>query len=169
MLVDTVSTRMTMQQAVDSPLGALRILHVFDHSVPIHSGYSFRSLALLREQRRLGWYTAHLTTPKHAEAGPLFEEVEGLGFYRTPLRLTSAANLPVVRELSLIRAVARRIEAVAQTERVHLLHAHSPVLNALACLSAGRRLRLPVTYEVRGFWEDAAVSHGTARQGNVRY
>ena len=33
----------------------LRILHVFDHSLPLHSGYSFRSLAILREQRALGW------------------------------------------------------------------------------------------------------------------
>ncbi len=54
-------------------------------------------------------------------------------------------------------------------ERVDILHAHSPVLNALACLMAARRLRLPVVYEVRGFWEDAAVSHGTATEGGLRY
>ena len=28
---------------------------------------------------------------------------------------------------------------------------------------------IPVVYEVRSFWEDAAVDHGTARQGGLRY
>ena len=28
---------------------------------------------------------------------------------------------------------------------------------------------IPVVYEVRGFWEDAAVSHGTSTEGGVRY
>ena len=31
----------------------MRILHVLDHSIPLHSGYTFRTLALLREQRKL--------------------------------------------------------------------------------------------------------------------
>ena len=32
----------------------LRVLHVLDHSIPLHSGYTFRTRAILREQRRLG-------------------------------------------------------------------------------------------------------------------
>ena len=46
----------------------LRILHVLDHSIPLHSGYTFRTLAILREQRKLGWQTFHLTSPKHTAA-----------------------------------------------------------------------------------------------------
>src|SRR5215471_15631994 len=149
-------------------LDGLRILHVFDHSLPLHSGYSFRSIALLREQRRLGWKTFHLTTPKHTAAGPDLEEVDGFAFYRTP-PLPPAGTIPGRAEIALIRAVARRIEEIVDVEKVDILHAHSPVLNALACLIAARRLRLPVVYEVRGFWEDAAVSHGTATEGGARY
>jgi PEP-CTERM/exosortase A-associated glycosyltransferase len=33
----------------------------------------------------------------------------------------------------------------------------------------GRRHGLPVVYECRAFWEDAAVDHGTAREGGLRY
>jgi PEP-CTERM/exosortase A-associated glycosyltransferase len=33
----------------------------------------------------------------------------------------------------------------------------------------GRRLGIPVVYEVRALWEDAAVDHGTTREGSVRY
>ena len=47
---------------------SLRVLHVLDHSIPLHSGYTFRTAAILREQRKLGWQTFHLTSPKHAAA-----------------------------------------------------------------------------------------------------
>jgi PEP-CTERM/exosortase A-associated glycosyltransferase len=63
----------------------------------------------------------------------------------------------------------RAIVRVAQAERVRLLHAHSPVLNGLPALWAGRRLGIPVVYEARAFWEDAAVDHGTTREGSIRY
>ncbi len=58
---------------------------------------------------------------------------------------------------------------VIELERPHLIHAHSPVLTALAALQVAANAGLPVVYEVRGFWEDAAVSLGTSRQGGPRY
>src|SRR5262249_37383412 len=58
---------------------------------------------------------------------------------------------------------------VARRTRPDVLHAHSPSLNGLAALRVGRRLRIPVVYEVRALWEDAAVSAGTQREGGVRY
>ena len=60
-----------------------RILHVFDHSIPLQSGYTFRSRAILREQRRLGWETVHLTGPKQGARVPSEESVDGLDFHRT--------------------------------------------------------------------------------------
>jgi PEP-CTERM/exosortase A-associated glycosyltransferase len=39
----------------------------------------------------------------------------------------------------------------------------------MPALRVGRRLGLPVVYEVRAFWEDAAVDHGTTHEGSVRY
>jgi PEP-CTERM/exosortase A-associated glycosyltransferase len=150
-------------------LTGLRILHVFDHSLPIHSGYAFRSASLLREQRRLGLRTFQLTTPKHTHAGEPVEIIDGITFERTPALPRPVASVPVLRELAIIDRVARRIATIARRERIQLLHAHSPVLNALACLRIGRMFGLPVVYEVRGFWEDAAVSHGTDVEGGLRY
>ena len=147
----------------------LRVLHVLDHSVPLHSGYTFRTLSILREQRRMGWLTFHLTSPKHTAPGEPEEEVEGLVFFRTPWRPGPVAGLPGVRELAQMRATTRRLEEVARRVRPDILHAHSPVLNALPALRVGRRLGIPVVYEVRAFWEDAAVDHGTAREGGLRY
>jgi PEP-CTERM/exosortase A-associated glycosyltransferase len=65
--------------------------------------------------------------------------------------------------------ITYRIEQVVKRIRPHILHAHSPVLNAIPALRVGRRLGIPVVYEVRAFWEDAAVDHGTSREGGLRY
>jgi PEP-CTERM/exosortase A-associated glycosyltransferase len=42
-------------------------------------------------------------------------------------------------------------------------------LNGLPALWAARRLGVPFVYEVRTFWEDAAVNHGTFAEGSARY
>jgi glycosyltransferase involved in cell wall biosynthesis len=43
------------------------------------------------------------------------------------------------------------------------------LLNALPALRVAGQLGLPVVYEVRAFWEDAAVDHGTTTEGSMRY
>lgn len=148
---------------------SLRILHVLDHSIPLHSGYTFRTLSILREQRKLGWETFHLTTPKQVGCTAMEEEVDGWHFFRTPALLGKPRNLPLVRELALMMQVEKRLFDVAQHVRPDVLHAHSPVLNAIPALRVGARLGLPVVYEVRAFWEDAAVDHGTTTEGSLRY
>jgi PEP-CTERM/exosortase A-associated glycosyltransferase len=146
----------------------MRILHILDHSLPLHSGYAFRTLAILREQRALGWETCHLTSPKHYGAGADEETVQGWHFFRTALAAGGPA-VPGAGELRLMSATAARIREVAQRVQPDVLHAHSPVLNALPALWAGRRLGLPVVYEMRASWEDAAVDHGTTHAGSLRY
>ncbi|WP_024326779.1 TIGR04063 family PEP-CTERM/XrtA system glycosyltransferase [Thioalkalivibrio sp. AKL19] len=144
----------------------MRILHVLDHSIPLHSGYTFRTAAILREQHRLGWETFHLTSPKQGAVEADEEDVDGLHFYRTRYR---PGTLPGLGEWGLMGALTRRLEAVAREVQPDVLHAHSPVLNALPALRVGRRLGIPVVYEVRAFWEDAAVDHGTSREHGLRY
>jgi len=145
----------------------MRVLHVFDHSIPLHSGYTFRSAAILREQRALGWETFHLTSPKQGQVAEPVQEVDGLRFYRCTERPTS--TLPVVGELQLMRILEARIAELGRELKPDLIHAHSPVLNAIPALRAGRSIGIPVVYEIRAFWEDAAVDHGTTREGSLRY
>ncbi len=145
----------------------LRILHVLDHSIPLHSGYTFRTLALLREQRRLGWETFHLTSPKHTAPGGAEDTVDGWKFFRTPA--ASGTRLPGLAEAALMKATQQRLLEVAGQVQPHILHVHSPVLNAIPALRVGRALGIPVVYEVRAFWEDAAVDHGTTTEGSLRY
>jgi PEP-CTERM/exosortase A-associated glycosyltransferase len=146
---------------------SLRVLHVLDHSIPMQSGYAFRTLGIVRGQRALGWETFHVTSPKHTAAGPMEEDVDGLHFYRTgPI---AAGAIPVLRELKLMKATERRLDEVVRRVKPHVLHAHSPVLNAIPAIRVGRRHGIPVVYEVRAFWEDAAVDHGTSREWGLRY
>ncbi|MBT9501004.1 MAG: glycosyltransferase, exosortase A system-associated [Burkholderiaceae bacterium] len=140
----------------------LRILHVLDHSLPTHSGYTFRTLSILREQRALGWETLQLTTPKQGATAALHEDVDGWRFHRTP----SAAGTGLVAQM---RLTARRLAALVRETRPDVIHAHSPVLNALPSLWVGRGQRVPVVYEMRASWEDAAVDHGTTTEGSLRY
>jgi PEP-CTERM/exosortase A-associated glycosyltransferase len=160
---------------------SLRVLHVLDHSIPLHSGYTFRTLSLLREQRKLGWDTHHLTSPKHGAGlagkdaqiaatatATLEETVDGWHFFRTP-QGSGGFSLPGLGELQLMGQLERRLQQVAEQLRPQIIHAHSPVLNALPAIKVARRLGIPVVYEVRAFWEDAAVDHGTTTEGSLRY
>ncbi len=148
----------------------MRILHVLDHSLPLHSGYSFRTVAILREQRALGWDTHHLTTPRHAESAIEEEVVDGWTFHRTPFQAGPLSKLPAVGPyLDEMRASAARLRQLVDRIQPDVVHAHSPVLNALPALWVGRGRRVPIVYEMRASWEDAAVDHGSTTEGSTRY
>lgn len=151
------------------------ILHILDHSLPLHSGYTFRTASILRHQRALGWRTSQLTGPRqggprgNAAGGDTEHIIDGWRYYRTGELAGFWARLPVLRQLGVVVALSRRLSQVAQRERPDVLHAHSPGLNALAALRVGRALGIPIVYEIRALWEDAAADHGTSPAGGLRY
>ncbi len=147
----------------------MKILHVFDHSIPLHSGYTFRSRAIIREQRKLGWKTCHITSEKQGNTEQQKESIDGLDFYRTPVSANLLSKLPMLNQLQVVFSLAKRLEGVAKQEKPDVLHAHSPALSGLAALKVGKKLGIPVVYEVRAFWEDAAVDHGTNKENDLRY
>lgn len=140
----------------------LRVLHVLDHSLPLHSGYTFRTASILREQRKLGWETFHVTTPKQGVGTALKEDTDGWTFYRTP----STDQDGLVAQM---RLTAARLDELVREIKPDIIHPHSPVLNALPALWVGRQHKIPVVYEMRASWEDAAVDHGTTSEGSLRY
>src|SRR5919112_4598093 len=144
----------------------MRILHVLDHGLPLHSGYAFRTRAIVKAQLEQGWQVACLTGPRQGKDGPEVEFIDGITFYRTRPLPPWPSPLGEWRE---IRALRRRLDEVIADWRPDQVHAHSPVLTALAALPVARRHRLPLLYEIRAFWEDAAVGNGTGREGSLRY
>lgn len=142
----------------------MRILHVLDHSLPLQSGYAFRTRAILKAQEAQGWAVAGVTGPRHTQGAPDFEKVDGLAFLRT-----AGPTGGAVAEAKGLAAFARSVDAAAERFRPDILHAHSPALDAVAAWAVARRRRLPLVYEIRAFWEDAAVGNGTGREGSLRY
>jgi glycogen synthase len=144
----------------------MRILHILDHSLPLHSGYTFRTRAIMKAQAARGWAVRGVTGVRQTGGDLASVTVDGLDFDRTP---PVGAAISPLRELDEIAAFARRIDEIVVQFRPDILHAHSPVLDALAALRVAKRCRLPLLYEIRAFWEDAAVGNGTGRAGSARY
>lgn len=133
----------------------------------MHSGYTFRTRAILRAQLAKGWDVRGLTGRRHVSAGPQEELVDGLHFHRTPGE--AAGGNALLREWRDISAHADAIESLVRQWRPDIIHAHSPVLNAMAAQRVARRHGIPLIYEIRAFWEDAAVGNGTGTEGSPRY
>lgn len=144
----------------------MRILHVLDHGLPLQSGYTFRTRAIVKAQQARGWEVAAVTGPRHHQNAPATELVDGITFHRTG----RARQLPApLGEMAEVATFGRRILAVAKQFCPDIIHAHSPVLDALAAMRATRALKVPLVYEIRAFWEDAAVGNGTGTEGSARY
>jgi PEP-CTERM/exosortase A-associated glycosyltransferase len=142
---------------------------VFDVSIPMHAGYTFRSRAILEQQRALGWKTFHVTSSKQVFKGTwkAVESAESFEFNRTrPGRLH---DVPVLRQYDVIRQLKPRIKQVALEQKVDLMHAHSPCLVGLATMSVAKELGIPFVYECRAFWEDASVDTGKIVENGMQY
>lgn len=144
----------------------IRALHILDHSLPMHSGYTFRTRAILKAQQRLGIEVRGITGLRHTLPSAAAEEADGLLFHRTPGLATGPAGLREWREVGLF---ADAIEKVVEDWRPDVLHAHSPALCGQAALRVARRQGIPLVYEIRAFWEDAAVGNGTSKANSLRY
>lgn len=147
----------------------MNILHVLDHSLPLQSGYTFRTRSILLQQQQMGWQTTQVTGLRHAAAGVLEEECDGLRFYRTPEATGTLSRMPLIQQMVAISALEARIEELVEQQKPDIIHAHSPALNGVAAQRVAKRFKIPMVYEVRAFWEDAAVSHGTSRAWGPRY
>lgn len=149
----------------------MKILHILDHSLPLHSGYTFRSQNIIRCQQRIGLKVTVVTSPKHEESlGEDTEEKEELGgilYYRSGS--VARKMPPFIKEYAIINRLRARIEDVMKDSKPDIIHAHSPVLNAMAAYKIGQKYGVPVIYEIRAFWEDAAVDHGTYSEWGMKY
>jgi PEP-CTERM/exosortase A-associated glycosyltransferase len=147
----------------------MRVLHILDHALAQHVEYWPRAASLLREQHALGVETFQLTGPVQGFDATREEDIDGWHFYRTPMTSGLVTGLPAFGELEMMGELAHRTEQLARRLRPHVLHVHSPVLNAIPALRVGRRCDVPVVYEVHAPWEDVAIALGTAKEGGVRF
>jgi PEP-CTERM/exosortase A-associated glycosyltransferase len=154
----------------------LRVLHVLDHSWPVHSGYSIRSLHLIAAQYRLGLRPQALTGPLQIvdDPQPVETIAENITYHRTPYggkfsEWAISRRRPVLREAAIVRLIRNRILELMEQEPFDLIHAHSPALCGLGALQAARSKGIPFVYELRAFWEDAAVDQNKTSTRSLRY
>jgi glycogen synthase len=149
----------------------MKVLHILDHYLPLFSGYTFRSSYILANQAKmLGIEPVVVTSVKQGPTKSPMDEMDGVKIYRTPVvEGKRETSIPVLREFLQMKKLEKRILEVARIEKPAVLHSHSPVLNAWPAIWAGRKLGIPVVYEIRAFWEDAAVEHGSTYEGSPRY
>jgi len=145
----------------------MKILHIIDHYKPHFSGYVFRTSYILKYQKEFGLEPVIITSPKQGDVKSELEEIDNIKVYRTSQN--NFGDVPFVKELGLMKALQSRIEEIVSIEKPDVIHAHSPSLNGLPALRVGRKYGIPVVYEVRAFWEDAAVDHGTFQECSFKY
>ena len=159
-----------------TPVKSYRVLHVLDHSFPVLSGYSVRSRSLIHGQHQIGFSPQAVTGPLHQlddKAGG-DTVVDDVLYTRTPVtgglaRRSLQGRWPLLREASVVRLLRRRVIDLVQHGEFDVIHAHSPALCGLAALQAARATNLPVVYEIRAFWEDAAVDQKRTQTQALRY
>ena len=148
----------------------LKILHVLDTSIPDSAGYTTRGYYLATNQKKLGCQPVILTSERYSNPGNTEEDViEGIKYYRTQKSDSFIRKIPFIAEMNEIRALRKRVSEVAEREKVDIIHAHSPSLIGAACLDYCRKNKIPLVYEIRAFWEDAAVDRGAFEEGSFKY
>jgi PEP-CTERM/exosortase A-associated glycosyltransferase len=171
-----MKTEILRENAPAKTVRPLRVLHVLDHSWPVHTGYSIRSLHLIAAQHRLGLRPQVLTGPLQIvdDPGAVETVVENINYRRTPFRgrfseWAISRRRPILREAAIVRLIRNRILELMEDDPVDMIHAHSPALCGLGALQAARSKNIPFVYELRAFWEDAAVDQNKTSTRSLRY
>ncbi len=147
----------------------LKILHLLDHSLPLHSGYSFRTHNILKAQRKQGWITQQVTSTKQDSDKNVVHGVDGIEYQRSHAGGSWKDTLPILNQFAVADDLEIAANKLVETFRPDIIQAHSSALNGLAGLRVAKKHKLPLVYELRAFWEDAAVDHGTTNEGSLRY
>ena len=173
-----------------------KVLHYVHDALPAQNGYAIRTHYIVANLQRMGYMPGVCTCPSFKgqgsntgvgdnEAYLVKDDVPYFGI--RPEIFRDSRVYPIVRVLS-----ERRIRGMTRLRRnlewrmydswvsrvygkPDILHAHSPEQSAFEALSLARRWRVPLVYEVRGFWRlSLAACDGTtvdvaeATHGDVR-
>lgn len=142
-----------------TPNSNRRILHILKAAAPYRqSGYTMRTRYILEAQFAVGLEPIAMTSlgfPKsHGVAGaPEMEEIAGVSY----IRLDDGTNPEIYRPTNeFLRDYVAAAAAYVRKLAPAVIHAHSGSRGydgALVGLALGRHFKLPVVYEVRGFFE----------------
>ena len=148
----------------------MKILHVMNDSIPLIGGYTTRSRCIVTHQRRIGIEPYVVTSIRQGPTTTHAEEFDGITYFRTrwPKRnfFKKAQLFGLAQEIYLFYT---RIREIVTEISPDIIHAHSPILCAIPALLAARKAGIPIVYEIRAFWEDAAVASKKFTESTARY
>jgi len=148
----------------------IKVYHILDHFIPEYSGYTFRTRYILKNQREHGIKPIGIISPLYTEGLKCKEIIDEIEFNRSIFNHKAIKhNIPFLKQYQTVEFFKKDICRFLKDKPRGIIHAHSPVLNALASLSVARKLAMPFVYEVRAFWEDAAVDMGKTNNNSLRY
>ncbi len=146
-----------------------KILHVLDHSIPYRDGYATRAQQIISNQKTMGFVPIVVTSDRHEpEHVGNVEEIDGIVYYRSK-KNSNLTNISILRDMITVKSLIQILSIVIEKEKPDILHAHSPLLNGYAALKAAHKYELPLVYEIRALWEDAAVDQGKMTENSLKY
>lgn len=146
----------------------MKVLHVFDQTVPCISGYASRSQYIVESQKKIGIEPIVVSSPRFTYENER-DEFNEIPYFRSKLKQSLLGSIPIVNNIILMNCLELKIQKIAQEANVDVIHAHSPVICGLPALKVAQRIRVPFVYEVRALWEDAAVDQGKTYVNSMRY
>lgn len=141
----------------------MKVLHILYQSHPNISGSSTRTRDILTNQKNIGMEPIAITSPfqKGIETNTGVENVYGVKHFRT---YSGKRNEEVkedtnnifikIKKFFRILAFKKEILRVVLKEKPDVLHAHAMFFCAYPAIIIGKKMQLPVFYEVRSLWEE---------------
>lgn len=150
----------------------MNILHVLNGSVPLIAGYTTRAKYIISSQLNAGLNPTVVTSTRQGPTDSSLEVIDSVKYYRTNWPNTVLSifkDKPFISLLIEMFLLYQNIIKIIKKERIEILHAHSPIMNAIPALLASKRKKLPFIYEIRALWEDAAVDSKRTNEFSLRY
>ncbi|MEM6603748.1 MAG: glycosyltransferase, partial [Pseudomonadota bacterium] len=151
----------------------MRILHIYDHTEPLQSGYVTRSRTLREALEKQGHKCDVLSSVRHfTSSDQTYRGDDMIGtkyFFRSK---PHSVTMPFLREINDIRSSSKHILELIERYKYDVIHAHSPFLCGYAALWARwicERYKIKIVYEIRAFWEDASVNLGRMKEDSFKY
>lgn len=151
----------------------MKILHILDHSIPYINGYTSRSKYIIEFQKKIGFDPSAISSPRQPIQYNQEGEIDGIVYHRCENRLSWVGGvldkIPVLSQYYSMKYFQKRIDKVVRENSINIIHAHSPILCGMPGLWVARKYGIPLVYEVRALWEDAAVDQEKTKEGAIRY
>ncbi len=146
----------------------MSLIQIFDQTSPLVSGYSMRSRYITESLHKLG-------VPLTVFSSPIFsyknntESINGVNYVRSVMPGWNVIRkFPVLKEKCVVENIKATIDKNWRSD-FKAISAHSSVLNGLAGVDLAKKHGVPLIYEIRALWEDAAVDQGKTKEGSLRY